>query len=285
MLKNSLGFLVCFAFIQLNAQNNIDTIYTNEKNEIVSKNQATYYKVIQAQKDGLFPFFKYSSLNNKLYASGYYSSLSNYILEGKFTYYNENTGKVESTYNYINDTLNGEKTMYDSTGKIKYIEQYKNNILNGDCKYFYTNGNIRRLENYKDGNLTFGKCYKLNGEDTLYFPRNTKPKFRNGTFQDFVNENFNNDSKIKYETGLVEIRFMLNEDGSVVKNSLIITKGSELIILANEAIRLVKIQPNYIPAYEDGQPVKVRVSVKVAYQNDTKPSNPRKELRKQKRGR
>ena len=266
------------------AQNKADTIYTKINNQIVNKNEAVYFEIIQALDSGLYKTKQYYVENNLLIRKGQYQSLNPNKRYGKFLYYYK-TGILRAVSNFINDTLNGEYIDFDSLGNIKYIEQYKSNKLDGDCKYFYTNGNIKRVENYKDGQMSFGKCYKLNGEDTLYFRRNINPKFGIGTFQDFVNENFNDNKNINYENGTVEVGFTLLKDGSIDKESLRVLKGAELPILANEAIRLAKMQPNYIPAYEEGIPIKFSCSVKVSFENDNTSSNPRKEKRKQMRGR
>lgn len=92
-------------------------------------------------------------------------------------------------------------------------------------------------------------------------------------------------SKIKYPLkanykgiqGTVVIRFVIDKDGSIINPEIMRTIGGGC---AEEALRVVKLMPPFIPGMQDGEPVKVQYNLPVRFKlEDPEPS----ELKKLKR--
>lgn len=91
-----------------------------------------------------------------------------------------------------------------------------------------------------------------------------KPKFGKGTFQEFVDDEFDN-TNVDNKSGVAEVYFTLDKNGRIIPSSISLKKSSGNAGLDKEALRIAKIQPAYSPAKNNGEPVEVRCSIKVAY--------------------
>ncbi len=91
-----------------------------------------------------------------------------------------------------------------------------------------------------------------------------KPKFGKGTFQDFVDEEFDN-TNVDNKSGVAEVYFTLDKNGRVIPSSIRLKRSSGNAGLDKEALRITKIQPPYVPAKNNGEAVEVQCSVKVSY--------------------
>lgn len=85
------------------------------------------------------------------------------------------------------------------------------------------------------------------------------PEYPGGpdAMQTFIKENiiYPELAKARKEKGTVYIQFVVNADGSI-SNVIVLTGVSEL--LDAEAVRVVKLMPNWAPAELEGKPVAVK---------------------------
>lgn len=95
-----------------------------------------------------------------------------------------------------------------------------------------------------------------------------EPQYPGGIeeFYKFVGQNFKipeeaSKNKIK---GKVDIEFMVEKDGSLSEFKIVKDLGYGL---GNEAIRILKLSPKWIPASQDGKPVRVSYSLPITIQS------------------
>lgn len=70
-------------------------------------------------------------------------------------------------------------------------------------------------------------------------------------------------------SGKVYVQFVINKDGSVDKESIVILK-SLYPSLDDEAIRLVKLMPNWKPGTQNGKPVKSKFVLPLTFNSASK---------------
>ncbi|WP_228011998.1 M56 family metallopeptidase [Flavobacterium hungaricum] len=94
-----------------------------------------------------------------------------------------------------------------------------------------------------------------------------EPQYQGGIeeFYKFVGQNFKipeeaSKNKIK---GKVDIEFMVEKDGSLSEIKIVKDLGYGL---GNEAVRILKLSPKWIPASQDGKPVRVSYSLPITIQ-------------------
>lgn len=248
------------------AQPQKDTLYFNRKWQKTTKDSAAFYRYI-VKENNLFKVEDYY-LNGKLQMTGTYSSLDPDIKEGKFTYYSEK-GIIYRQFDYVDNEARGygyEKIFYDDTDKVWLIRKYKDNQLHGECTGYYKNGNIKRKEKYENGHLKKGKCYTLSGRDTIYFPFEVNPEFRNG-IDDLIQYLKDNVvyPKFAMENGIqgkVFVQFVVDKAGDV-RDVIVIKKVSPL--LDATAVDVVSKMPAWKPGRREGIPVNVQYILPVLF--------------------
>jgi periplasmic protein TonB len=106
--------------------------------------------------------------------------------------------------------------------------------------------------------------------DKVFTSVETTPKFPGG-FEQFyhylsTNIHYPNQSYKNNEQGLVVVIMVVEKDGSL-SNIKVVRKVSPL--LDQEAIRVMGICPKWIPAMQNGQTVRVKYAVAIAFKHDT----------------
>jgi len=99
-----------------------------------------------------------------------------------------------------------------------------------------------------------------------------KPRFGKGTFQDFVDEEFDN-TNVDSKSGTAEVYFTLDKSGRIIPSTIRLKRSSGNPGLDKEALRIAKIQPAYSPAKNNGEAVEVQCSVKVSYSAEDSDEN------------
>ncbi len=156
---------------------------------------------------------------------------------------------------------------YNENKSIESIIFYKNYRYNGVLKTFYKSGNIKRIDTFKNNKLISGKCFKLNGEDTIHFEYSIPPKFKGGeqAQTNFFNNNLKypeaaRDNEIE---GVIIVVFIIEKDGTV---SNVKTNGKGHKLLQQAAIDLIiKTSRHWEPGYLDGSLIKVKVKMPIEF--------------------
>jgi TonB family protein len=151
-------------------------------------------------------------------------------------------------------------------GSIKYLAYFKNDKLHGELSTFYVSGQIKRRDIYENGNLVSGNCYTSSGLDTSYYDYEISPRFKGGDEEriKFLIKN------IKYPKaasrdgiqGMVALSFVIEKDGTL-SNIRIIKSVHPL--LDDEALRVMRLMPAWIPGKQDGENVRVQFNMPIKF--------------------
>jgi TonB family protein len=240
IIFSSLAFL--YMNISVLAQ---DTVYyKNWNTTISSKDSCEFYEVIESSSD--------STILKSYYNFGELRS-------------------VEKCANYNTRFEKGEVILWYRSGNKKAIYDYDNAKLGHYGKSyisFWPNGNMKRKDSFNNpGESESGKCFGLNGTDTPYYKIEIMPQFPGGqdSLKLFIATNciYPQETFKKKSKGTVYVIFYINEDGSV---SDIYVKNREIeFLLQNEAIRVIQLMPKWKPGYQDGEPVKILITLPIKF--------------------
>lgn len=120
--------------------------------------------------------------NGALYKS--YSIDKDSLIQGILQVFYEDGKTLFEESNYLNNKLNGTRTLYYESGQPEIIEQYKNDVLSDTLKVYHTSGNIKRLEYYDNGTLSgILKSYYNSGilKEEVTYANNVE----NGPFKEY----------------------------------------------------------------------------------------------------
>ena len=283
--------IVNFAFPG-NAQVINDTIYFDEYWEQCLPDSAIYYRVITNDTTGKFQFNVTDFyMSGQLQMTGTYRSIQPDYKTDLFTYWYENgrkqiecmfknnkltgeykewyaTGQIKTIRSYKNGYLNGKETVWEENGILSKIAEYKNGLKQGRFITYYDNGMPIRKDFYKNDSLIKGKCFTYSGKDTSYFNYIIFPEF-NGAgiekFKEFVlNElNYPETAKQNKENGKVYVRFTIDKTGKVTE--VAITKKDKNYF-NQEAMRVVKSSPYWIPGKRDGKVIEFLFTIPILFE-------------------
>ena len=210
---------------------------------------------------------------------------------------------VELTFYKSGELKCMEKTVFKNTylEKGRLVSYYRNGYVS--CESFrdysrafstrklttyWMNGNVKRIENYNEvGDTLDGRCFGMNGKDTTFYPYEIMPKFPGGqdTLSIYLSNNiiYPKECLEKNVSANVTTKFIINADGTI--SDLKVTKvelnykkkDDQLISLfSNETIRVIHLMPLWIPGKQDGENVKVRVTLPIKFTIKYKSLNLRK---------
>jgi TonB family protein len=265
-------------------------IYLDSQWKEVTKEKATFYrKVIKKDKKTwvVNDFF----LNGQIQMSGTYNSKTLKEKQGYFVYYYEN-GQKEHEGNYVNNKKEGEWKFWSQTGEVRMIGSYdslshkqglwKSWYSNGNCnfegnflndvedkewKYYFENGSISAKEIYNQGKLTEIHFWNEDGsivEGTLNIQ--VMPKFAggDGALKSYLTESikYPESARLSSISGKVFVKFIVDENGEIVKPEVL---KSVHPLLDNEALRVVKEMPKWIPGRQHNRRVKVQYTIPINF--------------------
>jgi TonB family protein len=238
-MKGILFVVLTLASLSLFAQ---DTTYFDSSYIYVnSLANASYYEIVS----------KYNSDTNRATKKIYYKS-----------------GKLKARYQYANYSLgirHGKQLEFYPDGKQLSEIDYDYGKYNGLLKTWYENGQLRRKDSFTLGEYLSGKCFSSTGKDTTYFEYMVQPAYPGGeqARQQFLIDNiiYPDSAKRNGIQGKVYITFIVEPDGSLSQVKML--TGDKL--LADEAIRVIKRMPEWIPGYKEGKKVRVKINMPVKF--------------------
>lgn len=258
-----IGFLISIGAM---AQGKLDTIFYDKNWKVSSKVDASFYRISVKEKKGFTVSDYY--VNGTLQMTGFFKSFDPDMKTGPFKYYNKN-GSLEMEGVYKSDKKDGEWKDYDSTGILFSVTNYESGKRNGKMIYYYSNGVVKRDESYKEGEFLDGKCFSSTGEEIEFFPYEEDPKYIGGmsAFSNFLGTSIVYPEKAEKEgiQGRVLIGFVIDKNGEVIEEKVL---KSVHPLLDQEALRVVKNMPNWIPGKIDGNPIKTRYQVPINFKLD-----------------
>lgn len=253
-----------------------DTLYYKQLEDTIvcTQNEAKYYKVIDKT---VSPFeVKTFSIDNRINTNEHFSSLTPMVKDGKYEEYFEN-GKIHIVGYYRNNLMDSIWMVYNSkTGLLEEKANFKDNLRQGVSNTYHPNGNLRKAEIYSKDVSVSSTCYDSVGHaikceqtiDTLvYGLAETMPTYPGGIPNLFVflakRINYPKAAAEKGLEGKVIVKFIIDTDGTV-KDPVVI-KDNVGGGCAEEALRVVRMMPKWIPGTQKGQPVKVYYTMPIIF--------------------
>jgi TonB family protein len=261
---------------------NVFEFYLNGKRKLVGKSTKIdppkyegqclgYYangakKSITNYKDGIKTGPEY-----EFYPNGKPYLVTEYIADGKLDNYFRNyliTANYDSLGTALVENGKGHCKLYDNN--FKYIEE-EGDVVDGKkegvWKGVSTTPQTSFTENYQNGGLISGTATFGDGTTAGYTKtRGTEPMFKGGVkaFGEYLGNNIRYPD---YERGnniqgVVILSFIVEKDGKVtdVKVNKSVSNNID-----NEAIRVIKNSPRWVPGTMFARPVKVAYSVPVNF--------------------
>ncbi|RYD74260.1 MAG: TonB family protein [Sphingobacteriales bacterium] len=203
------------------------------------------------------------------YASGKVK-LKGYYIKGNKTgawVSYDTAGRATESEVYSMGKLNGPYTSYWPAGNTKEEGRYENGKRAGNWKFYYKDGSIASDETYNDSyNLVDSSYFDPNHNPTSKIKIINPPMFPGGmpAFYQFLGRS------IRYPTeavknqisGTVYCSFVVDTAGKLQEIKVI---SSPHYSLSDEAMRILRYSPKWIPASVLGDPVRVRYNVAINF--------------------
>lgn len=286
-------FTFSFLFLiasDLSAQDTITIYY--DKDWKKSKSQFYfYYRKIYLDENGLWQardFYK----NGNLQMSGTYLNKKSTKRHGFFTYYFSN-GQIEYSGEYRNSKRFGEWNWWSKEGMLTklymYNEKgdldgvckwwyedgvldseisYKEGVQEGESRFYFKNGQISSSEVYSDGKIISVEMWNEDGSEapTNGLETNQEPQYPGGSdaMNRFIQKNIvYPPAAIEQNiSGTVYIKFVVGNTGEI-EDVAVIKKVHPL--LDEEALRVVKLMPNWSPGRQHNRPVRVKYTIPINF--------------------
>lgn len=173
----------------------------------------------------------------------------------------------EDEYSNIPDKVSGGYTKwltYNVTPR--FITTFQDGNRHGELCTFYVSGQLKRKDIYENGVLVAGNCYTASGLDTTYTNYEIPPIFKGGEVERvrFLIKNIKY-PKAAYRKGIagvVVVKFVVGKDGTL---SNIGIQESVHPLLDEEALRVIRLMPPWIPGTQDGENVRVQFNMPIKF--------------------
>lgn len=257
------SFMILPFKMRFSAKAEMGTVYYNSKWEKTSEMGGVMSRTI-VKKDSIYEVDYLDGDHFKI-ETGEYSSLTPPIRHGRFLYY-YNDGTLKSEYNYVNDSLHGVAVEYYMNGNTMERCQYKMNLKDGSSSEFLDNGELVVEKMFVEGKLIkethpFKVVVDMNNSST-HIVADTNlilPHFPDGksAMTAFIDKNlkFPDAAKNKGISGESVLAFDIEIDGTITNIRVV---KSLHPLLDEEAVRVVKKMPKWVPATKRGKPIKVK---------------------------
>ena len=117
---------------------------------------------------------------------------------GEWIYYHKGKDIIMMKENYLNDQLNGLKSIFYENGKIAEKQNYVNGVMHGENLVYGANGHLLQHYTYVNGTMHgLTKIYNPNGE--LYTEGNYKNGLRDGIWKFYENGKLDHTEKFPKE--------------------------------------------------------------------------------------
>ena len=241
----------------------IGTIYYDGNWKKTSESLCAFYRSITKKSQGfLIEYFDNERMKIEI---GEYSSLTPVIRNGHFSCFYENGAKKAECI-YVKDSLNGDAVEYYENGNIKEKSNYIKNLKEGLSLEYMDDGTLVVTKKYEHGVVVSEKYpFRLATDSTNFDSDMVKnkdlilPHFPNGddAMTKFIDKNLVYPSEAKKQEihGEVITQFVVEADGRLTDIQVM---QSVHPLLDNEAVRVAKLMPKWVPAMKKGKPIKVK---------------------------
>lgn len=162
--------------------------------------------------------------------------------------------------------LHGSYLEWYENGQLKIDATYSRGDLHDTLYTYWINGQLKRKDVYSYGEFIEGEIFDDLGRKRLYYDFYIMPEFPGGEEALFrylgTNLEYPPDARDRGEQGIIYVTFQISEDGKV-KNLEVLKGVSEP--LDNEALRVVREGPDWIPGMKDGEKVAVQYNLPIRF--------------------
>ncbi len=170
--------------------------------------------------------------------------------------YSDSLNFITSEGKYISNEAEGKwKYFYPQSTQLWYKKNFINGIPHGNPSSYYLSGELKRTEEYEEGEVVYGQCFDLQGNEIEHTPFAKMPIYIGSVSQHLINNlRYPDYAKDNNIMGKVTIRFVVNEDGFLSDAKVLKGIGGGC---DQEAIRVINLMKRWKPGIKDDVPVKV----------------------------
>lgn len=227
-----------------------DTTYYNLKNKPVkSIKNAEYFTVVNRD----------TTTENRI-------TERKYSKEGKLVSEKEQMESPNEKDNKLTTKNDGYHRVWFDNGILKSEIKYKAGKKDSLLLTYWDNGLQKRRDIYENGKFVSGECFDKEGKIIDYFPYEQMPQFPGGDQElfKFLSQN------VKYPVsaqksgiqGRVITQFVVDAEGKITDQNVIRSINREL---DQEALRVIRAMPVWIPGIQDGEKVRVKYTLPVNF--------------------
>jgi len=196
------------------------------------------------------------------YPNGKLYNIKTYMQEKKLKYLEcrDSIGAV------LAENGNGKWVGFDGTFNKVDVEGQINNGLEEGEWHGRINDSVNFVYVYKEGHIVSSKSIEKSGVEHIFTQKEVLPKFKGGidAFNKFLMHNIHYpyDAKVNNTRGRVIVTFAIDKDGTLNEAKVVrgIGDGCD-----EEALRVIKLSPAWIPGYQYGIPVRALFSIPIAF--------------------
>jgi TonB family protein len=261
--------LILVATNYTSAQTKTVSYYNKNRIKLLSAEGAYYYEYTEEKALGggiRTRFLKADSIKVSLFTySSFEGEDKDDTLDGTYNLW-YNNGKLSEEGNYKNNELHGTVKTWFESGQLSYEKFYVKGKLQDTLKGYYEDGALRRIEVYKEGEMVDGKVFSKEGGSLAYFPAFVMPEFPGGELklQQYLAKSikYPKSALKKDVSGLVVVSFVVDVDGAIRELEVVKSVHN---VLDKEAVRVIKVMPNWKPGLLEGKSVPVRFKIPVRF--------------------
>jgi TonB family protein len=173
--------------------------------------------------------------------------------------------KLEQYYSSFKErTLEGKRRMWRKDGSLWTENKYVEGKLHGHWISYWENGQLKRKDIYRNGKLKKKNVWDKDGNEVKWYPMEVRPEFPGGRIG-LVNYLKRNTRKPEGAAGgRVVLKFVVEIDGEISNVRII---ESTIPVLNLAAYNVVANMPRWEPAKQDGNPVRVNLTLPITFPN------------------
>ncbi len=237
-----------------------ELFYKEVQSDSIIKLYTIEYNILDSNIITITKFYPSGKINSKWS----YTSLSDSIIDKyEMWYENENYKRIF----ILNPILNHKKvkkilSKSDNPYCFKHLTKY----YNGELKTYWDNGQLKRHDVFTNGKQITSVTWDHDGSEVEYYDYFIPPEYPDGLqklFKFIANTLKYPELAKQYNVqGRVLVSFVVEKDGSV--SNIKIAKNAAKI-LDDEAIRIIKLLPNWKPGMTDGEKIKMTYKLPITF--------------------
>jgi len=228
-----------------------DTTYFDNVWNPTTAAKAYFYRT-KAKKDGVWQVSDHY-VTGIVQMTGTYTDDSLKVRQGEFVY-QDTVGHVFHRHIYVNGKSEGPDLWYYPDGKMQIKGQYSNNKKTGEWLGYYPDGKLSARAAYDTGRQVSMVAYNEDGSENgsvTVFMRDAAYPGGQTEYMRFLNHNLRYpDKAVKRNIeGIVVVAFKISKEGKI--SDIAIAQSVDKL-LDNEALRVMRLMPDWMPAIMGG---------------------------------